>query len=604
MISRKRHRWGTNEDNEQTLEVVVKRTRLAQPQTTRTVKDLFTHVLEDCMSWLSGAEICMNVKPVCKKWRKISHSNGAWAEVKRRCLALRQRGIPHPCDCLTLERLDECKEDEYAEALEYYKTRFGDSAGPATETFQSFLDNLPPAGVIHQQWWASPKPALRRARTMWQKLASTPCIRSVAIGSQHIEEHISYKNTFTDFEEQVGDLWLTDLYVAMGFIPPPHENMCGCDMHTLPIEKLVVAERRIHCPRKMRVHTQEHHPFCSGDYQLSARVNGYPSWVSSGEVTSWLYSSPKGVWTITNRDSDFENGAGHIAAGSPHNGWLPQANRDWLYGDGKAWYPDPAISIRGVPEPKLFFKDQSEVTPRMRASIIGWLSDIQSYQRMPLQMHTLFLAVKISDNFFACRNVAKSDMQLVACGATLLAASAENVLLTKAGEPGGSLLEWMYHLTEGYTKEQIASKHAEILQVLGTDITRSPTIYLFLERYLSMVRDSGYFDQSIQDAAEYISELGLLQYDLVARYRPSVIAAAALLVAIRTLPVPDIPCAHELRLLDIDVESCASELLKQLYSRPKPLPSYKKNLICKYSTSAHGKIALVYESLADIDPTC
>ena len=569
-----------------------------------TIESIPWHVLGQCIGWLSAVEISTTVRRVSKKWYQLSRGNNAWSEIWRRVDNLRRNGIFQVCDGLELLKLDELTEEGFNLAVETYNKLFASASQSCRESLSRTLDeviNLEP-NELESWWWKTPKPSFRIAKKMWNKIHEDPSIRTVSVGEDHIEGHFTSRS-FSEFQCQVGELWVLDLYIAMGFLPNQTccaGSNCLClGFHSL--ETLITAERRISTPKHIILNSPNHHNFCSGKYeQMPALVNGFPYWYLKGTggagSSSWLYSSPIGIWTFTNCKGDFETGAGHVTALTEHSGLLPQCCREWLYGDGTKWIQDRTISVRGSNLRPKFLKNQKSVTPRMRSIVIGWLSDIQSWQKASLP--TLFLAAELTDRYLEQVLVEKYDLQLVACSAMVIANQIEGVLVLGGGDHGTSQVDRMHHLSEEcYSKEQIQQKAEEIITVLGPEAARYPTPQLFLDKYLEFMRDVAEAHAvPVDDASHYACEMALLHYEIISKYPASVVAAASLLVACRVLAVQ--PPDH-ISQTGIDVEICAASLIR-IFSSARPWTSYKKNLHEKYRVDSRGRVSELFDSLAEV----
>ena len=632
----------------------------------RKASDLIDELLVSSFTWLSAVEIVMGVREVCRRWRDLSFSNGAWSEVQRRFRAMRAdpTRIPNPHDSLRFVRGSDVGAEEYDLALREYRTCLEASSAMAVDDLSAALKDLPVfAADLEKFWWQQPRPSLRSARNMWQRVSSEPAIRTVKVGQQNLENQLTWRNTFAEFQHEVSTLWALDLYTELGFFPPVHSRVvravrgskwcweeCLCDMHVHPNELLITGERNYCAPQRLMVNTRQHHDFLSGPYRLlDNRVNGFPCWEREAEdgcqeKKAWLFSSPCGVWTVSNRETDFCFGSGHIASAIRHNGWLPQTNREWMFGDGKEWLADMTISVRTLQDPSAkFLEKQKEVTPRMRATLISWISQMQHWQQGPFPMQVFSLTVLMLDKYLAATLVSKDELQLVACACIVVAHKAECPLI--AGD-SVDLFDRLVRISDyAYTKEQIVEKADEVVAELGANITRHPTIYLFLERYLDVLREKeDEFEPILQDAAEFIMELAVMQYEVVSRFRVSVIAAAALLVAARvwtplplytfcgttlttlhtqTLPVPVPKCVDELSMLDCNNEFCAAELHKLVCTSllcvvlcsphlshthcavlspqvcsARPWVGHKKALAKKYANPDRSSVSMIYDSQA------
>eukprot|EP00659_Diplonema_papillatum_P019551 gene19551-30118_t len=92
------------------------------------------------------------------------------------------------------------------------------------------------------------------------------------------------------------------------------------------------------------------YPEFSGRYHLHpSKSNGAPLWKqANGEA--WLYSSPLGVWTVTDDQQHFSTGAGFIAAVDVHDNQPPNANSEWnVLQQDSSWKADDALTIKAVP---------------------------------------------------------------------------------------------------------------------------------------------------------------------------------------------------------------------------------------------------------------
>eukprot|EP00659_Diplonema_papillatum_P005934 gene5934-9096_t len=395
----------------------------------KTIDSLLTPILEECVGYLSAVEISTAVRRISKKWHAISRSNAAWQHVHQRCS---QITVPNPCKRLSIDRLEgELGDEGYQDVLQYYHSLFEEAASSCKADLETAFSQLPNEPKdVEKWWWSQPRPSLRRARQMWHRIAADPSIRNVLVGEDHIEEHLTHRKTFTEFQYQVGDLWVHDLYVDMAFLPPVHSRDCGCDMHVHAMDRLVTAEQRYCLPPHLYLHTPYHNKFCEGLYVLQQKkVNGFPCWAKADAeqpgqkppASGWLYSSPCGIWTFTDREGDFSSGAGHIAASARHHGWMPPANRYWMHGDSVRWTEERHISVRcAATAHSKFLREQKEVTPRIRSAVVGWLCDIQWWHKGPFSMQTLYLATAIIDLYLAKQAVKRDELQILACAAVVV----------------------------------------------------------------------------------------------------------------------------------------------------------------------------------------
>ena len=91
-----------------------------------------------------------------------------------------------------------------------------------------------------------------------------------------------------------------------------------------------------HIPKRIIVCTGDGRDRTDGAYTLHGTVNNLPFWRKAED--RWLYSSPKGLWTITDKTEHFATGWGYVVSGR-HNGLMPHEVKRWKGTAGDGWQP-------------------------------------------------------------------------------------------------------------------------------------------------------------------------------------------------------------------------------------------------------------------------
>eukprot|EP00659_Diplonema_papillatum_P004259 gene4259-6580_t len=99
-------------------------------------------------------------------------------------------------------------------------------------------------------------------------------------------------------------------------------------------------------PKKLFVYTGDGRVKTEGVYVLTGSVNGCPYWKKGDD--RWLYSSPKGLWTITDDEMHFSTGWGYVASGR-HNGAMPQYIQKWRGTQDDQWVALPNMVVSDSP---------------------------------------------------------------------------------------------------------------------------------------------------------------------------------------------------------------------------------------------------------------
>jgi len=154
----------------------------------------------------------------------------------------------------------------------------------------------------------------------------------------------------------------------------------------------------------------------------------------------------------------------------------------------------------------------TNATPKMRTVVVDWLTQVQNYLR--LQQDTLQLTVTYFDMFLSRRDLACSELQLLAVACLSVAA--------KFGERFAPEVRKLAALTDhAYTKAQILRMEIRLLKELDLDVNiPEPTV--FLSRFIKVDGNSW----RVHQIARYLLDLALTSSDLAAAVASQKAAAA------------------------------------------------------------------------------
>ncbi|KAM4708237.1 cyclin-A2 [Discoglossus pictus] len=169
-------------------------------------------------------------------------------------------------------------------------------------------------------------------------------------------------------------------------------------------------------------------------------------------------------------------------------------------------------------KPKVnYMQKQPDITSNMRAILVDWLVEVG--EEYKLQNETLYLAVNYIDRFLSSMSVLRGKLQLVGTAAMLLASKFEEIYPPEVAE-------FVYITDDTYTKKQVLKMEHLVLKVLSFDLA-APTILQYLNQYFLQCPVS----PKVESLSMYLGELSLIDADPCLKYLPSVVAAAAFVLA-------------------------------------------------------------------------
>lgn len=178
--------------------------------------------------------------------------------------------------------------------------------------------------------------------------------------------------------------------------------------------------------------------------------------------------------------------------------------------------------VQGKFQPNINYMNiQQELSASMRSILVDWLIDI--HWRFRLTSETLFIAINLIDRFLMRIQVARSRFQLVGLTSLIIASKYQEIDIPSVQD--------LVHLTDNaYNVDDFVQMESLILQVLEFNFT-FPTSLSFLETFIQEIQTK---DLPTQYFTTFLLEMSLIELNMQ-RFSPSVLALAALYVAMRTM---------------------------------------------------------------------
>jgi len=184
-------------------------------------------------------------------------------------------------------------------------------------------------------------------------------------------------------------------------------------------------------------------------------------------------------------------------------------------------------NLRSTEEiPFMYMRKQSKLNEGVRCTIVDWL--IEVHYKFKLAYDTLYLTINVIDRFLAQspKSIPRRNFQLVGLASLLLSCKYEE---KERGVP--KLKELTYICDGAYTKIMILKMEKDIFSTINHKLT-VPTSYTFLKWFLFKSNA----DEMVTQLACFLLDGTLLSFEnMVCRWRPSLLAAAAILLSRRQL---------------------------------------------------------------------
>ena len=203
----------------------------------------------------------------------------------------------------------------------------------------------------------------------------------------------------------------------------------------------------------------------------------------------------------------------------------PTARAPWPATDRRhppVRYPQ-ALSIASA----TYMGKQNDINEKMRAILIDWLVEV--HLKFKLMIETLYLTVNVIDRYLEKETITRNKLQLVGVTAMFLASKYEEIYAPECRD-------FVYISDKAYTREQILAMEGGVLAKLNFQLT-TPNAYVFLKRFSKVVGIISAPRSKTELLANFLVELTLQEYKML-KYLPSMIAASAVYLALKTMGQP------------------------------------------------------------------
>ena len=227
-----------------------------------------------------------------------------------------------------------------------------------------------------------------------------------------------------------------------------------------------------------------------------------------------------------------------------------------------------------------YMSKQTDITARMRAILIDWIVEV--HQKFKMQPQTLYICVNILDRYLERKVVKRDELQLIGCAALWTASKIEEIYSPEVQD--------FVHISDrAFKRSDLLAMEGQMLNVLDFKLT-FPTHFVFLTRW-ARVADA---DKKQKLFASYCVERTLQEYSFL-RYKPSLIAAAGVYLAMETAPCGSNQLWTQLlekhtSYTDVDLQECVKEMRDVIAdAEHRSLLAVRK----KYNTEENGFVARI-----------
>jgi cyclin B len=181
---------------------------------------------------------------------------------------------------------------------------------------------------------------------------------------------------------------------------------------------------------------------------------------------------------------------------------------------------------------------QPELNSMMRSILVDWI--IEVHMKFRLLPETLYLCINIIDRYLSHVEVPRKRLQLVGVTALLVACKYEEIYPPE-------VKDCVYITDRAYTRQDVLDMEAHIVKTLEFRMT-VPTGYPFLQRFLHVSKAT----RVMRNLANFYMERMLQEYSTL-NYRPSLVAAAAVSLAMNNPDIFDFEAGLEEYTANINV---------------------------------------------------
>lgn len=178
------------------------------------------------------------------------------------------------------------------------------------------------------------------------------------------------------------------------------------------------------------------------------------------------------------------------------------------------------VECDALPSPAMF-DIQSNITPRMRATVVDWIVDVHCKLRMHTE--TLYLAVNLIDQYLTHNNIDKGKFQRLACAAILIAA--KNLEIYPP-----SVRKLVKLADQSFTEVALTRMEKTLLSAVGFRVDRVLPC-TFLKRFLRLTESD---NLKLSMLAHFLCDTSILDVEFIGMM-PSKLAAAIVCLSVTLL---------------------------------------------------------------------
>ena len=225
-------------------------------------------------------------------------------------------------------------------------------------------------------------------------------------------------------------------------------------------------------------------------------------------------------------------------------------------------------------DPK-YMSRQSDINHRMRAILIDWLIDV--HLKYGLVPQTMYIAVNLIDRYLEKNETSRAKLQLVGVTAMFIACKYEEIYPP-------DLKDFVYITDGAYVKQDVLDMEYKMLKSLNFSIT-FPTQWNIFEIFKKKLD----LDDKTVKLAWFLMELCLIDYKSL-KFKMSIIAASAILIAIKTLGIYNNDFSDIIGIEENKLDECCKEIYNfYVYNSTHNLQAIRK----KFSTLRYYEVSKI-----------
>jgi len=224
-----------------------------------------------------------------------------------------------------------------------------------------------------------------------------------------------------------------------------------------------------------------------------------------------------------------------------------------------------------------YIQKQTEISKTMRSILVDWIVELQD--TLHLNHETIYLSVKIVDQYLSKVKCSRSKFQLLGSTAVLIASKFDSRLCPQINS-------FLYVCDNAYSKEEMVEMEKDILSKIDFNLS-IPLSYRFLRRY---ARCAG-LSMEILTFARYILEMCLLEYDFI-KELDSKMASACLLLVFKSKKELNLKWTKTLEFYTKYSETDLIDLMNRINKFIQtPMRQSLKTIKEKYASSTYFEVA-------------